>query len=226
MAVLESGVGAVIANIGDVAAKGLHVIPKPQDYGVLGHYKFAGVTGSIAAGAGADSEVFQFRWSDVAKFALIHRVALRGMRASTAFTVGDIDLKLTRATAWTANGTGGTALTLTDPQLQLRPPLMGPTLVGDIRIATTAALGAGTKTLDVQNMGFIVTHSSAGWSSATPIIGSIYLPNTELFMANIGSGEHPLVLSQNEGFVIRATVPATGVWMLGLEVLWSEVTAF
>ncbi|MGH8650728.1 MAG: hypothetical protein ACREYE_00480, partial [Gammaproteobacteria bacterium] len=212
--------------VGPVAASGFHVVNKPQDYGSLGHYRFAGVTGAIAAGMAANGEVFQFRWSDATRFALIQKVRVVGMRTTTAFAVGTIDLKMTRATAWSANGTGGTALTLTDPQLQLRPPLMGPTLAADIRIATTAALGAGTKTLDTQDMGFIVTHSSAGTGGATPIIGSTYLPITELFEQDTGDGEHPLVLSQNEGFVIRATVPATGVWNIGISIRWAELAAF
>src|SRR3990172_876696 len=193
---------------------------------ILGHYQFAGATGNIAAGAAANSEVFQFRWSDATRFALILKVSLVGMRTITAFAVGVIDLKMTRSTAWTVNGTGGTPLTLTDPQLQLRPPTMGPTLAGDIRIATTAALGAGTKTLDTHDMGSITTHSSGGVGSATPIIGSIYLPTYDFLGAGVADGEHPLVLSQNEGFSIRATVPATGVWNLGVLVKWAEVAAF
>jgi hypothetical protein len=97
---------------------------------------------------------------------------------------------------------------------------MGVTGVAEIRVATTAALTAGTKVLDTYDMGWIETHSSGGVGSATPIIGSIYLPTLRLFDA--GAGEHPLVLTANEGFVIRATVPATGVWNLGIEVSWSE----
>src|SRR3972149_2894461 len=117
MAVIESGSGASLASVGAVAASGMHTINKPQDYGSLGHYQFAGATGNIAAGAAANSEVFQFRWADATRFALILKVSLVGMRTITAFAVGVIDLKMTRSTAWTVNGTGGTPLTLTDPQL-------------------------------------------------------------------------------------------------------------
>ena len=34
------------------------------------------------------------------------------------------------------------------------------------------------------------------------------------------------VLSQNEGFSVRCTVPATGVWNLGVRIKWAEVAAF
>jgi len=34
------------------------------------------------------------------------------------------------------------------------------------------------------------------------------------------------LFAQNEGFVIRATVPATGVWNIGFTVKWAELAAF
>jgi hypothetical protein len=39
-------------------------------------------------------------------------------------------------------------------------------------------------------------------------------------------GEHPLVLAQNEGISVRATVPATGTWIASFLIKWAEVTAF
>lgn len=225
MAVIEGGESSEIANVGEGAASGIHIISKPQAYGVLGHYAFSGVTGDIAAGAGANSELFQFRWTHATNLALIQEIIITGFRASTAFAVGNIDIKATIARSWSVSGTGGTALTLTGNNQKLRTS-MGSSLVGDSRIATTAALGTGTKTLDSQDIGFITTHSSAGWNSATPIIGSIYLPHTVLFKADVASGEHPIVLATNEGIVVRGTVPATGVWNIGIQIKWAEVTSF
>jgi hypothetical protein len=46
-----------------------------------------------------------------------------------------------------------------------------------------------------------------------------------LFGEDIGP-EHPVLLAQNEGFVVRATVPATGTWQFGITVAWAEVTAY
>lgn len=225
MAVIQGGTSAALAETGAAAAKGLHVISKPQDAGALGHYAFAGVTGAIAAAMAANGELLQFRWSDATRFAVIHEITCTGMRATTAFAAGAIDIKATIARSWSASGSGGTAISLTGDLGQLRTSF-GASLVGDMRISSTGALTAGTKTLDTYDIGFISTHSSSGWSSATPIIGAIFLPTTTLFKADIASGEHPIVLAQNEGFVIRATVPATGVWNASFIVKWSEVTAF
>ena len=191
-----------------------------QSLGALGHYTISVKTGAI--GAGADSEIFHFRWTDTDDLAVIYEISLTGVYATTAFAVGGIDFKATVARAWTAVGSGGTALTMTGDQAALRTS-MGTSLVGDARVATTAALTAGTKTLDTQDLGRITTHSSGGWSAATPIIGSIYLPKTVLFKADVASGEYPLILKEEEGFVVRATVPATGVWLAGILVKWAEV---
>jgi hypothetical protein len=35
-----------------------------------------------------------------------------------------------------------------------------------------------------------------------------------------------LLLAQNEGFVVRATVPATGTWQFGVTVVWTEVASY
>ena len=191
-------------------------------YAALGHYSVDVATGAIGAGMATDGELFQFRWTEDSNIAVVYEISVTGMRATTAFAAGAIDIKATVARGFTASGSGGTALTLTGNQATMRTN-MGTSLVGDARIATTAALTAGTETLDTQDLGRITTHSSGGVGSATPIIGSIYLPTTTLFKADLSSGEYPLILVDNEGFVVRATVPATGVWNLGIRVKWAEV---
>ena len=48
-----------------------------------------------------------------------------------------------------------------------------------------------------------------------------------MFEADVSSGEHPLVLAQNEGFSITVpAVPATGTWTLAVNVRWAEVTDY
>lgn len=196
---------------------------RQSPFGAHGHYVVDVATGAIGAGMAADGQLFHFRWTNTDNLAVVYEISVTGMRATTAFAAGAIDLKATKARAWTAVGSGGTALTLTTDEAQLRTN-MDTSLVGDARVATTAALTAGTHTLDTQDIGRITTHSSGGVGAATPIIGSIYLPTTELFTADLESGEYPLVLSANEGFVVRATVPATGVWNLGIRVKWAEAS--
>lgn len=207
------------------AFKGLKAAAMPLDHGAQGHFRIAGVTGDIAAGAGANSELVQFRWTHASLLAAILDVEITGMRASTAFAAGNIDIQAIIARSFTAAGTGGGTKTLTTNNNKVRTA-HATTVVGEIREATTAALGAGTKTLDSNAVGNIITHSSGGPSAATPIIGSIYLPKNKLVDPDLADGAHPIVLAQNEGLIIRATVPGTGVWNLGYSIVWAEMPAF
>ena len=192
------------------------------------YYAVAVQTGAIAAGAGANSEVLQFRWDNANYRAAITEVSVTGMIATTAFAVGAITLKMTESRAFTADGSGGTALVFGGDSNVDNAALrttMADSRVDDFRIATTAALTAGTQALEANDIGQITTHSSGGTGAATPIIGSIYLPTNTLFAADQVKGQYPLVLAADEGFVVRATVPGTGVWILGLLVRWAEVDA-
>jgi hypothetical protein len=136
------------------------------------------------------------------------------------------------------DGTGGTAITLTDPQLQVRANTMGASLFSTgFRVATTAALGAGTKTFDTLSMG-----ACYGNVGSTPAIAEYFIPKgggtsgtggagVELLKPDIASGEHPIVLTATsaalaEGISIRGTVPATGTWIASFLVKWAEVTQF
>lgn len=226
MAVINDPVVAAnIARVGDVAAKGQHVIPKPTDHGGLGQYCYGGFTGILPAALAANSEIFQYRWTHGSNFSVIRKIRIAAAVSTTFFAAGvPIAIDLVKSTGWSAAGTGGTGLTIAG-LLKRRTSGMGNSLVaaGDIRIATTAALGAGTKTLETLSLSSIL--------AAAPITaslnGTIVPPGTILWQAEVGDGEHPLVLGQNEGFSIRSVaVPATGTWQCSITVDWAEVTAY
>lgn len=219
------GNGGTIAEVDGTGFRAFRTRNAPLDVAALGHYQISVLSGAIAAGAGANTEFFQVRWTDATRLCIPLKLTVTGMRATTAFAAGAIDLTSTIARSWSADGTGGTAATLTGNNQKMRTS-MGSSLMGTIRFPTTAALGAGTKTLDAHEIGRITTHSSGGSGSATPIIGSIYLPYNDLFEQDMADGEHPIVLAQNEGVVVRATVPATGVWNIGFNFKWAEIAAF
>ena len=225
MGIQVQGFGGVIQEVGGTGFRAGIVSAKPIEYGSLGHYNISVVTGAIAAGLAANSEILQFRWTDATRFCVVKKISIEGMYATTAFAAGAIALTAMFARGWSAAGTGGGAATLTGNNQKMRTS-MGTSLMGEIRTATTAALGAGTKTLDTHPIGSIQSHSSAGTGAATPIVGSIYLPTIDLFEQDVADGEHPIVLSTNEGIAIRATVPATGVWTIGFRIKWAEVLAY
>lgn len=226
MGIQVQGNGGAIAEVDGTTFRALRITSRPLDHGAFGHYKFSGVTGAIAAGMAANGELLQLRWVDASRLCVITHVHVDGMFTSTAFAVGSILLKCTIARSWSADGTGGNAATLTGNNNKARTNMGSSLFSTGFRLATTAALGAGTKTLDANDVGQIQSHSSAGPGAAAPIIGSTYLPRTDLFAPDASNAEHPIVLAQNEGIVIRATVPATGVWTLGVSVRWAEVLAY
>lgn len=190
------------------------------------HYQISAVTGAIAAGAAANSIIFYARNANATKLVRLLRLTLDGMYATTAFAAGAITIKANIARSFTAeDGTpGGTALTLTGHNQKLRTSMATIAAMGVVRISTTAALAAPTWDLDDAELGQIATHSSGGWNSATPIIGSIYLPHRELYVPR--EHEQPAILAPNEGIAIRATVPITGVWHAGITLGWGEADSY
>jgi hypothetical protein len=96
---------------------------------------------------------------------------------------------------------------------------MGTTLLGELRSASTAALGAGTKTLDALSIGQVSLTFGT-------VVSTRYLPSPVKLFNTDAVNSHPIVLAQNEGLILRATVPATGTWQFGATIKWSEVASF
>lgn len=224
MAVIEGGTSGELAEVGEGPALGEHVISKPDDYGALGHYRIAMLSGTIAAALAANSELFQFRWTDATRLAIIHKVRISAGLNVAATAAALFALRMAIARAWTVDGTGGTAATLTGSNQKDRTS-MGTTLLGSARMATTAALGAGTKTLDAQDISNVATGIGTGAITAASKL-SIF-DDTELLEIN-NNGQHPIVLAQNEGFVIRSgpIAPAAMTWHLAVTVVWAELTVY
>jgi hypothetical protein len=169
---------------------------------------FAARSGSIAAGLAANSELLQFRWpaSNVTGKAVLLGIKASAGVAGTAFTAGNVNLRLGRVTAFTVDGTGGTAQSVAATKLYSNAP---GTEVPGIRIASTAALGAGTKTIG-EDFGNLV--------SAVDVTSVQFVPDSWLFKAD--DFKVPMIFGADEGFIVRANVPATGVWMTGFQLCW------
>lgn len=218
MAIQLQGNGGTVAEVDGTNYRAMRTTLRPLDYGSLGSYRVSGLSGTMAAGLAANAEVFQFRWVDATRLCVVTSVLWDGLSGSaTAFTAGFAKVDMLVARSWTADGSGGTTLTLAGNNQKMRSS-MNTTLIGGSRIASTAALTAGTKTLDAQAIG----QYSAAIGTGTSVQ---HMPQFDLFHADPG-GESPLILSQNEGFVVRATVPATGTWQFGVTVCWTELTAY
>lgn len=221
MAIQIQGNGGTVAEVGGTGFRALRVEARPLDPGALGAYAISVLSGTMAAGLAANSEIFQFRWSDATRLCAVQRVVLEGLGGSaTAFTAGFAKVDLLAARGFSVDGTGGTTATTTTNNMKMRTS-MGTSLIttaASIRVASTAALGLGTKTLDAQPMSTFPFSVGVGVSTQ-------YASNVIMY-GDHPSTTHPLILATNEGFVLRATVPATGTWQFSVRVIWTEVAAY
>jgi hypothetical protein len=213
--------GFTIGNLLEVEAntKAARVTLRPEDFGALGIYSLAPSNGAtaMAAGLAAASPIFSFRWGNATNLALIKRVVLSAGNGVTAFAAGIAKFDLIAARSFSVSDTGGVAVVPSGNQNKLRTSNMGTSLLTDARISQTATLTAGTRTLDANALASITAGipNTAGATIINPFA-----------MIDQRPGEHPLVLAQNEGFVIQATVPATGVWFFSVKVDWVEIATY
>lgn len=195
----------------------------PHEFGLLGAYRIAAVTGNIAATLAANSTLFSARWGHALHFCLLDFIEVSSF-VTAAITAGVLfDWQLDIARGFTASDAAGTALDLSGDNQQLRT-LYGPSLFTDMRIAAAATLTPGVRTPDARPVGRL-----QGFTG-TAI-------NTQFFGQNAGNKvlyqredteEEPVLLGQNEGLLIRNPLagPATGTFNLLVRIGWREVLAY
>lgn len=207
-------IGSTITNTLEVDAntRAAHAHLRAED--APGIFSMSGVTGVMAAGLAAFSTVYSFRWgAATGACALIKRITLSAGVDTVAFAAGTCWFDLYIARGWTASDSGGTTLTPSGNSNKLRTS-MSPSLVTDARISSTAVLTLGTRTRD--------PNAFSSWCVGGGLTaGARILPPTPIL--DVRPGEFPLILERNEGFMIIATVPATGTWKMGVKVDWLEV---
>src|SRR5215469_2380202 len=220
---LVGNVNNTTAQEVEVNTKAARVVIRPDDFGSLGIYGVGGISGTMAAVLAAAADIFQFRWTSTTNFCLIKSVSISAGSVAAMTTAQGAGFNLNKVTAWTADGSGGTTLTPAAGQNKLRTS-MGSTGVGSIRIASTAALTNGTRTVDttaIAGLAFGIT-TTAGVSYITP--------SADLFRSN--AGDYPFILSPQasnfEGFVIQNSIlmGAGGTFTFAVKVIWEELTAY
>ena len=228
MALQIQGNGGVIADVGGTGFRAIKVTAMPIEVGALGFYQASMVSGTIAAALAASAVLFAFRWGDATRLAALSslKVNFKPLTPFTAATLTDFGFDAFTGRAYSASHTGGTAATLTGNSFKTRTS-QGTTLLTDMRMATTGALGGGTVTLDGQAL-----TSSLGYpqrvnpaAATEEVLAAIPVIN---WSADTANGGHPLIFAASEGFVIRnRTVwPAAGTGILQVECRWAEVVSY
>jgi hypothetical protein len=183
------------------------------------YFQHGWVSGTMAAGLAAASPVFAFRYTGDGVL-VIKKLLVTVLGHTTAFAAGDGSMRVAVARGWTASDTGGNAITFVKDAGKLRinqnapQQWSGTAATAESRVASTATLTAGTRTLD--------TNTAMRTIFPVPATASARLlgPNYPLIHAR--PGQHPFVLSRSEGIVMEATVPITGTWVFALNMSWLE----
>lgn len=207
----------------------LHVEPRTPGVGdasYLGSYGLSVVTGTLAAALAANAVLFSARWGDATKIAVVTGLRFRFLPLTpfTAATLTDhTSLDAVIGRTFTAAHTGGTALTLTSPSFKRRASFSA-TSFTDLRVATTAALGGGTVTLDPHP--FAQSIRKGNRVNPAAATEEVIQPTQDFGSGDYSasSGDHPIVLKQDEGIVLRnRTVwPAAGTGIVLVELNWAE----
>lgn len=218
MAVQDQGFSGIIPEV-ETTTRAKRVTIRPIDFGALGSYRVSqqsGLTTALAAGA----PVFAFRWGDSSRLALVRYIRVRAQVITGFTTAQEIAADVTIARSWTVSDSAGTALTISGNNGKKRAS-MGSTLLTDARISAAAALTAGTRTLDANPL--IVGSTQEMAAAAT-----VQRAKLDLVWDATNTADYPLVLSTNEGFVVRNLVllGAAGTVRWSFEVAWDEVTAY
>jgi hypothetical protein len=154
------------------------------------------------------------------QIAIIQKITINYVMTTAFTTAQQIGFNAFVARSFTASDSGGSSVTLSGNNNKNRTvmPTSQISLSGDMRIASTAALTAGTRTLDTN--AFAVTNGWAG--SVLLTTGVVPLQQVELYQN--GGNEYPLILANNEGIVITNAVAmgATGVMTVAVNIEWTE----
>lgn len=209
------GFAGVVADV-DPNSRAQRSTTRPND--VQGSYRKTMKTGTIAAGLTAASRVFSFRFAPTPNTMV---AVVRNVQVSigdlAAFTAGFITLDMFVSRSFTVqDATGGVAGTISGNNGKMKTAHASSAGAG-YYISTTAAISGNTDVLDTDAMSSINL-------SAPATAGLDLLPPFDLFKP--GTTEWPLVLANNEGLVIKATVPATGTWDLAVTIAHDEFVSF
>ena len=214
MAVIQTPGSSTLASVSP-GFKSLTTSIKPDDS--AGAYQIGVRSGAMTVVA-ANAPVFSFRFAPgTGQLCVVKRVTVSWV-TTTGFTAGQaMGFGLFYARNFLTSDSGGTAIAPINNNNQQFRTKLDTAQVTDLRIPTTGALTAGTRTLDAQPLGAV--------NFWVPAVGT-QLVTTEMLAYDVN--DYPLVLANNEGFVIQNQIlmGATGVGTLVVNVEWFEADSY
>ena len=229
-AAIWPGTEAIIDGQGRLRVA-LGPVDHTSPYVVLGHYRANLITGTTVSLA-ANSPIGSLRWSDQARFLVLMRIEATAQVAAAITAATLVDLEAIIARGFTASDTTGTPIALTGSNQTNRSGNMKSSLVGDLRVATTGTLTAGTRTLDGVGFGFAawgqLQAPTLGATANTAVAVGAGDSTPRVLYKWDGLGQYPIVLGQNEGIILRNSTagPVTGGIRYAITLEWAEVVQF
>lgn len=129
-----------------------------------------------------------------------------------------LDFALFVARSFTASDSGGTAVANSNNNGKHRTSLALPSNI-DLRISSTGALTAGTRTVDANAIGMVAGYSSGAGQGIAPALNNVF---------GHDAGDYSLVLAQNEGILIQmpTAMGAVGVGTLYVNLELAEASSY
>jgi len=223
MAIIQSGVDSSLLTV-DPTFKAARVSVRAPEAG--GYFQLGAVTGSLTnTTVTANNSVFSMRWAPAnGKLAVIRRVTATFVQTVGWTAAAGQPFGLYIARNWTASDSGGTTITIAGNTQKMRTnhdPSYFST-PSDVRVATTATLTAGTRTLDTNAIATTV------FAASQVAAASASYPQQAVILHDVNTGDHPIVLDNNEGIVINNLVvwPAAANAVMTFNVEWFETSAY
>lgn len=219
MPIQQQGFSGVVPEV-DSTWRAQRTSIRPLDHGTLGHYRIA-TTVPLVVTQAANGTLFSFRWADATRLCVPQYIQLQCQQTAAATATIVPSFEVIRARSFTVSDSAGTAITLTGNSMKKRTTGMGTTLVTDMRKSAVAGgLTAGTRTLDADAILQMPTQQTI--TTINQVTYSALADFTD-------GGDHPLVLEQNEGFIVRGPTVvfgAAGTANLIVTVGWAELASY
>lgn len=216
MAIQVQGNGGVVSEVDDSSTRALRTSIKPVGYGSLGHYRATINVLSVAAQV-AGARILVLR-NNAANLIIPTRLTMRAVQVA-AGTAQENAIDVFKLTSFTTLDTTNTVT----PTVEVKRVATMAAAPGGAQVRVSNAAGGmtgGTSTTSTAAIG------SLPYNVAAAIGTTSYWGPTEVF--DDVNGTHPLVLAQNEGFVISnrtLNVTSYGIrWYFDLA--WVETTAY
>lgn len=216
MAIIRDGVTAANLLGVDPTLRSLRSSLHPMES--LGQYTLSEFTG-LTTGIAANGEVFQVRWTDATNLMVLRYLKVR-WATITGFTAAqECALSASKVSSWSADGSGGTTITPSVSNTTNRNSYPV-SKIGSMRISTTGALTAGTKTIAANPFLTVMRKTMA---AAATVQDTDFESEFRSREGNVS----PIILAQNEGIVVRNVIAqgAAGTARLSITMYWEEILA-